>query len=202
MTVALSQRTARHVPRLTPYWSYPMKLFSMLTLSLALASANVLAADPPKPTTKPAATMPPMDHSKMGHGKMDHGKMDHGQMNHGMMDMSAKTPAEHKQMVDAAFAAIDTNKDGSLSKAEFAKHHEMMRMHHGEMMKMDHGKMSMDHGKMADGAFAALDKNRDGSLVKSEIPTQHPLTMHFDMLDTNKDGRLSRSELDASHKMP
>ena len=181
-----------------------MKLFSMLTLSLALAgtSATALAADPPKPTTKAAATMPPMDHGKMDHGKMDHGQMDHGQMNHGMMDMSAKTPAEHQRMVDAAFTAIDTNKDGSLSKAEFTKHHEMMRMHHGKMMKMGDGKMPMDHGKMADGAFATLDKNRDGSLAKSEVPSQHPLAMHFDMLDTNKDGRLSKAELAASHKMP
>ena len=111
-----------------------MKQFSsMLALSLVLATGTALAADPPKPTTKPAATMAPMDHSKM--------KMQPGQMDHSKMDMSGKTPAEHRQMVDTAFAAIDTNKDGSLSKAEFAKHHEMMRMNHGKMMEMGHCKM-------------------------------------------------------------
>ena len=95
-----------------------MKQFSsMLALSLVLATGTALAADPPKPTTKPAATMPPMDHSKM--------KMQPGQMDHSKMDMSGKTPAEHQQMANDAFAALDTNKDGCLSKAEFAKHHGM-----------------------------------------------------------------------------
>lgn len=158
-----------------------MKRFSMLALSLALATGTALAADPPKPATRPAATMPPMDHSKM--------------------DMSGKTPADHQQMANNTFAAIDTNKDGCLSKAEFAKHHAMMQMKHGKMMSMDDGKMSMDHQKMADKEFASLDKNHDGSLTKSEIPAKHPLATHFSMLDANKDGRVSQAEFAKHHGM-
>lgn len=83
-----------------------MKQFSsVVALSLALAAGTAFAADPSKPTTKPAAAMQTMDHSKM--------------------DMSGKKPADHQKMMDDAFVALDTNKDGSLSKAEFAKQHGM-----------------------------------------------------------------------------
>lgn len=95
-----------------------MKQFSSIPgLSLVLATGTALAADPPKPTTKPAATT-----QTMGHGKMD---MQQGQMNHGRMDISGKKPADHQQMANDEFAALDKNKDGCLSKAEFAKHHGM-----------------------------------------------------------------------------
>ena len=157
-----------------------MKTISTIcALSLVLAAGTAFAADPPKPTSKPAA-MQSMDHSKM--------------------DMSGKKPADHRKMADDAFVKLDTNKDGSLSKAEFAKHHEMMGMMHGDM-SMSHGKMSADDHKMAGDQFASLDKNRDGSLSKSEIPAKHPLAMHFDMLDTNKDGSLSKAEFDEHHSM-
>lgn len=145
-----------------------------------MATGTVFAADPPKPTTKPAAAMPAMDHSKM--------------------DISGKKPADHRKMADDAFVKLDTNKDGSLSKAEFAKHHEMMGMMHGDM-PMQHGEMSADHHKMAGDVFASLDKNRDGSLSKAGIPAKHPLTAHFGILDANKDGSLSKAEFAKHHGM-
>ena len=43
----------------------------------------------------------------------NHGQMDHGKMNHGAMKMDAK-PDE--------FTTLDTDKNGTLSKAELAKH--------------------------------------------------------------------------------
>lgn len=77
-----------------------MKMFNAaLAVSLLLAAGSALAADPVQ-TGKPAATQP-MDHSKMD---MSHGQMDHGKMS------------------SDAFAKLDTNKDGKLSKAEMAKH--------------------------------------------------------------------------------
>lgn len=157
-----------------------MKTISaVVAASLLLAAGTAFAADPPKPASKPAA-MQSMDHSKM--------------------DMSGKTPADHRKMADDAFVKLDTNKNGSLSKAEFAKHHEMMGMKHGDM-SMSHGKMSAGHQKMAGDDFASLDKNGDGSLSKSEIPAKHPLAMHFGMLDTNKDGSLSKAEFAKHHGM-
>jgi len=162
------------------------QLCSVLALSLVLAAGSALAADPPKPTAKPAA-MPTMDHSKM--------------------DMSGMKPADHQKMLDHAFTALDTNKDGSLSRAEFGKHHEVMRKMHEDMMSKHHDEMSKhhdmsaDHHKMAADEFARLDKNRNGSLSKSEIPAGHPLAAHFSMLDANKDGILSKAEFAKHHGM-
>ncbi|MEQ1511510.1 MAG: hypothetical protein ABL934_02395 [Lysobacteraceae bacterium] len=74
-------------------------LHAALVVSLLLATGSAFATDPVKPS-KPAATTP-----------MDHSKMD---MSHGQMD--------HSKMSSDAFAKLDTNKDGKLSKAEMAKH--------------------------------------------------------------------------------
>ena len=114
-----------------------MKLFSMLTLSLALASTNALAADPPKPTTKPAATMPPMDHSKMDHGKMT-------KMGDGKMSM------DHGKMADGAFAALDKNGDGSLAKSEIPSQHPLTM--HFQMLDTN------KDGRLSKGEFAASHK--------------------------------------------
>src|SRR5690606_5330565 len=118
-------------------------------------------------------------------------------MDHGKMDMPHMTPADHEKMAMEQFAKLDSNHDGMLSKAEFAKLHAMMGMQHRSMDhgKMDHSKMDMQHGKMdmsgmkspehqkmAAEEFAKLDKNKDGKLSKAEIPAQHPMYAHFDML--------------------
>ena len=71
---------------------------SILAISLLVATGSAIAAEPVK-TDKPAAAQP-----------MDHSKMD---MSHGQMD--------HSQMADDAFAKLDANKDGKLSKSEMAK---------------------------------------------------------------------------------
>ncbi len=174
-----------------------MKLLSpLLTVSLMLAAGTVLAHEPKTPPAPPAPMPQAMDHSKM--------------------DMSHMSPAEHQKMAMAQFAKLDTNHDGMLSKAEFAKLHAMMAMQHGAMdhaamdhskMRMQHDKMDMpamnssDHQKMAAEEFAKLDKNKDGKLSKAEIPAQHPLYAHFDMLDGNKDGSVSKDEFAKHHGM-
>ena len=177
------------------------QLSSLLTVSLLLAAGTVLANEPKTPKAPPAATP-----QAMGHGKMD---------------MSHKTPADREKMAMAQFAKLDTNNDGMLSKAEFAKLHSMMGMQHGSMDhgKMEHSKMDMqhdkmdhdmmdmsgmkstDHQKMAAEEFAKLDTNKDGMLSKAEIPAQHPLYAHFDMLDGNKDGSVSKDEFTKHHGM-
>ncbi|MEO6234233.1 MAG: EF-hand domain-containing protein [Thermomonas sp.] len=181
-------------------------LTSLLTVSLMLATGAVLAHEPKTPQVPPAAA----------HQAMDHGKM----------DMSHMTPADHEKMAMARFAKLDSNNDGMLSKAEFAKLHAMMGMQHGAMVhgKMDHSKMAMqhdkmdhskmdhskmdmsgmkspEHKKMAAEEFAKLDKNKDGKLSKTEIPAQHPMYAHFDMLDGNKDGSISKGEFTTHHGM-
>ena len=173
-----------------------MKIHSLtLAVALTLSCTAALAAAPATPAT-PAT---PAAHAMHG---MDHGKM-------GMA--AQQTPAERQQRIDGMFSAIDTDKNGALSKAEFTKHHESMKsMHHDGMMQghasmgqgpMGHDMKSPEHQKMAMAMFASLDTNKDGSLAKSEIPAQHPMLKHFDMLDSNKDSGVSKAEFAAHHGM-
>ena len=96
---------------------------SLFAVSLLLAMGSAIAADPVK-TDKPASSQP-MDHSKMD---MSHGQMDHGKM---QGDAFAKLDADKdgklskaemaKDPKAAHFSMLDTDKNGSLSPAEFAK---------------------------------------------------------------------------------
>lgn len=60
-------------------------------------------------------------------------------MDHGKMHMAEMSPAEHKKMMDEKFVEIDADKNGCISKEEFDKHHEAMRMKHMEMQKEKEG---------------------------------------------------------------
>lgn len=178
-------------------------LATIVAVSLTLAAGTVLAQQPTKAATPPVAEQQPMDHSKMD--------MHQGQMDHSKMDMSGMSAADREKMAAAQFARFDANKDGSLSKAEFAKLFSMMGMQNGHMGsrngQMGHGKMGMsgmdsaDHQKMAADEFAKLDTNKDGKLAKSEIPAAHPLSAHFSMLDANRDGSISQAEFAQHHGM-
>lgn len=146
--------------------------------TIALAGALMLAANV---QAGPQQASKPMDHSKM---KMDHAAM----------QMPA-TPEARAKMANTMFDKIDTNKDGSLSRAEFVEHHRTMSMEHGEM-PMDHGKNAMDHAApapAASNAFQTLDSNKDGKLSKAEM-AKHPMAAHFAMLDADKNGYLSPKE--------
>lgn len=155
--------------------------------TLALLGALLLAANV---QAGPQAAPKPMDHSKM---KMDHSKM-----------KMPETPEARAKMANMMFDKIDTDKNGSLGRAEFVEHHRTMSMEHGDM-QMGHPGMagnspaSMEHHDMehtapaAGSVFAKLDANGDGKLSKAEM-ANHPMAAHFAMLDTNKDGYLSPAE--------
>ncbi|RYG37258.1 MAG: hypothetical protein EON93_03870 [Burkholderiales bacterium] len=89
---------------------------SKTTLAFALTSALLLASNV---QAGPQAASKPMDHGKM---KMDHAAM----------QMPA-TPEARAKMANMMFDKIDTNKNGSLSRAEFVEHHRTMSMEHGDM---------------------------------------------------------------------
>lgn len=78
-------------------------VLSIFALSLLVPAGAAIAADPVKTAAKPASAQV-VDHSKMD---MSHGQMDHGHM----------TGAKGYD----AFARLDANKDGKLSRAEMAK---------------------------------------------------------------------------------
>ncbi|MFL5342625.1 MAG: EF-hand domain-containing protein [Gemmataceae bacterium] len=68
--------------------------------------------------------------------------------------------------LDAAFKKLDTNGDGMLSKAEFAKLHEVMKKKAGAA---DAKKKPAKGGKKLDALFAKLDTNHDGFLSLEEF---------------------------------
>lgn len=153
----------------------------LVLLGALLLAANVNAG----PQTAPKA--------------MDHGQM---KMDHAGMKMPA-TPEARAKMANTMFDKIDTNKNGSLSRAEFVEHHRTMSMEHGGMNMAHSGKagVGMDHHAMGHAApapkagspFAKLDANRDSKLSKAEM-AKHPMAAHFPMLDTDKNGYLSPAE--------
>ena len=159
--------------------------------TLALAVALLLASNV---QAGPQDAVKPMDHSKM--------KMDHADMK------MPTTPEARAKMANTMFDKIDTNKNGSLSRAEFIEHHRTMSMNHGDMSH--HGKDAMkhegtDHHAMdhaghapstGGSTFAKLDGNRDGNLSKGEM-AKHPMAAHFAMLDADKNGYLSPKEASA-----
>ncbi|MEN9404537.1 MAG: hypothetical protein RL091_3240 [Verrucomicrobiota bacterium] len=156
--------------------------------TLALAVALLLASNV---QAGPQDAVKPMDHSKM--------KMDHADMK------MPTTPEARAKMANTMFDKIDTNKNGSLSRAEFIEHHRTMSMNHGDMSH--HGKDAMkhegtDHHAMdhaghapstGGSTFAKLDGNRDGKLSKGEM-AKHPMAAHFAALDVDKNGYLSPKE--------
>ena len=82
------------------------------------------------------------------------------------------------------FDALDTNKDGFLTKDE-------LRAGHG---KGGHGDKMHDHMKSAD-------KDGDGKFSREEANASMPrLAKNFDAIDANKDGFVTRDELRAFHE--
>lgn len=93
--------------------------------------------------------------------------------------------------VDSGFAEIDTNKDGSVDRAEMeAAETRAIAVRKGQILKQ------------REAAFRQLDKDKSGSLSLSEFnsvvaaePTRKPdAAPRITRLDTNKDGKVSMAE--------
>jgi Ca2+-binding EF-hand superfamily protein len=123
------------------------------------------------------------------------------------------------------FEAMDSNKDGLISKKEFdayQKMHfkEMDANHDGkitiEEFEAAHYKMHADHcdephhgfGQQTDydaehgdsfisKRFDAADTNHDGALSREEAKNMPMVQEHFDAIDTNKDGKVTLDEIKA-----
>jgi len=83
-----------------------------------------------------------------------------------------------KKARDDAFAKLDTNNDGSISRAEFDARAPLPTV--------------KDPTEMATANLNRFDANKDGSITQEEF--RAPTLANFDKLDTNKDGTLSVAE--------
>ncbi|WP_221793675.1 EF-hand domain-containing protein [Aquisediminimonas sediminicola] len=112
---------------------------------------------------------------------------------------TAKQPAplqlaDLKKQLDANFAVMDGNHDGSISPAELAA---------GRTANLERQKIAAE--KRRSEVFNRLDSNKDGTLSRAEweagnIAPKPPLidvSKAFTRLDSNKDSKLSPQELQA-----
>lgn len=91
--------------------------------------------------------------------------------------------SDHSSFVDSAFAAMDTNKNGSISRTEFSV-----------AMKARLDRQST----LFDRAFSVADANGDGYISRDEAKVNPQLAEHFDEIDADHDGQLSKQELRAT----
>lgn len=90
-------------------------------------------------------------------------------------------PADLRQAaIDKSFAAMDTNHDGRIDKAEYSK-----------FQQARYSKQA----QTVDAAVMELDKDKDGKISKAEAAAVPEIAKYFDGLDTNKDGFLDRTEM-------
>jgi Ca2+-binding EF-hand superfamily protein len=101
------------------------------------------------------------------------------------------------------FSEADTNKDGSIDKAEaqamHEKHFNKMDVNHDGKLSPDEvkaGKHSNDHmhdkGSMG---FKNADKDNDGTLDREEAKKLPHVSKNFDAIDVDKDGTVDRDEV-------
>lgn len=100
----------------------------------------------------------------------------------------------------AAFAKLDTDKDGKLSRAEaaadpkFAERFEKMDLNKDGVIDRADREVAAKHREER---FAAADTNKDGKLSRDEAKANPRMAEHFDRLDANKDGFVGKDELPA-----
>ncbi|HBO79975.1 MAG TPA: Ca2+ sensor, partial [Cupriavidus sp.] len=93
-----------------------------------------------------------------------------------------------KAEFDALFNKIDTNHDGKLDKSELAAFHKAMWEQRRAEMKADF-----------EAKFKAADKNNDGALTRDEFKAAFPrMANRFDRIDANHDGKVTMAEMEAS----
>jgi Ca2+-binding EF-hand superfamily protein len=99
----------------------------------------------------------------------------------GASSTAMAAPADLRQAsIDKTFAAMDTDHDGRIDKAEYAK--------------FQQARFSKQ-AQTVDAAVTELDKDKDGKISKAEAAAVPELAKYFDGLDTNKDGFLDRTEM-------
>lgn len=109
--------------------------------------------------------------------------------------------ADRAAMMGKTFDAMDTDRNGALSRDEFLAGHQKRGEHAG--MAMGDGEPGMTkrggrHGRGGGGGIMMkmADANHDGAVTKAEAVAG--ALKHFDMTDANKDGKVTPEERKAA----
>jgi len=111
-------------------------------------------------------------------------------------------PIEPKN-IEMHLKEMDTDSDGSISKAEFDAAHSkyFQELDTDKDNKLSMQEMKAGHqatGKKGEGrGFDAADADSNGELTREEVKDMPRLQKNFDKMDANKDGKLTRAEVNA-----
>ena len=123
-------------------------------------------------------------------------------------DVSGQDDSMRGHSEDKMLKKMDSNGDGTLSRAEFDAFHlkhfdELDANKDGkitlEEMKTGHKGMSEKGMGKAKG-FDEVDTNKDGALSRQETEKMPMLSKRFDEMDANHDGKVTREEMGAAMK--
>lgn len=116
------------------------------------------------------------------------------------------TRQERDAKIDQAFNALDTDKSGSLSRAEIEQNapaladgfDQMDTNHNGVISRIEFKKAILDAAKKQlqfRANLAKADKDKNGMLSREEAKVLPNINAHFDEIDANHDGQLTLKEI-------
>ena len=147
-----------------------MNKFLMMLLALGVSS-SVLAAEP---TAKAERGAKPHMDAKQHFQRVD-------QDGNGTI---SREEAKTNPRAEKSFEAMDANKDGQVTEAEYRDHLKARMEQHREKAQTE-----------MKARWEKADANHDGMLVAKK-PKPHPhVAKHFDAIDSDKNGQVSEQEI-------